>query len=105
MTTSTNESEPTAPASAADAWESAHPSVRHFQALFVFGHLPAGPLRDTSAQFSALADYLVINCPSNPELAAALRKLREAKDCAVTTWVVDNRSTGLGAPQRPPSGE
>lgn len=76
------------------AWLSAHPSVQHFRPLFAFDHLPEGPLRQTLARFSALADYLVATCPSNAELAAGLRKLREAKDCAVTTHVIDRAQRG-----------
>lgn len=51
--------------------------------LFRHHHLPAGKLRDTSRLFCELAQQ-VAQLPRNPERSAALRKLREAKDCAIT---------------------
>jgi hypothetical protein len=51
--------------------------------FFEYSHLPAGPLREMSARFRALALDLVDNAPGNPERTVALRKLLEAKDCAV----------------------
>ncbi|MCA0379782.1 MAG: hypothetical protein LCH36_10175 [Actinobacteria bacterium] len=50
---------------------------------FTFEHLPAGPLRDTSEKFSALAAELDDTLPPGPEASTALRKLLEAKDAAV----------------------
>jgi len=50
--------------------------------FFSFAHLPK-PLADTSEPFCALAARLVGTLPRNPERSAALRKLLEAKDCAV----------------------
>lgn len=78
-------------------WDTAHPSVAHFRSLFAFGHLPAGPLRSTSAQFATLADWAVANVPSNPELVAGLRKLLEAKDCLVRSHIIA-RDPGQDAP-------
>lgn len=51
--------------------------------LFRHSHLPAGSMRDTSRLFCELAQQ-VAKLPRNPERSVALRKLREAKDCAVT---------------------
>jgi hypothetical protein len=50
--------------------------------FFQFGHLPA-PLQDASRLFCELAEHVVDTLPRNPERTVALRKLLEAKDCAV----------------------
>jgi hypothetical protein len=56
----------------------ADPILRYFH----YAHLPPA-LQVISAQFCALADELVQYLPRNPERTVALRKLLEAKDCAV----------------------
>ena len=50
--------------------------------FFKYAHLPA-PLRDVSRVFASLAVFVLQNVPRNPERTVALRKLVEAKDCAV----------------------
>ena len=50
--------------------------------FFAFGHLPE-ELQTVSALFGELAKDIVRHLPRNPERTAALRKLLEAKDCAV----------------------
>ena len=50
--------------------------------FFQYAHLPAN-LQAVSAPFCHLADELVETLPQNPERTVALRKLLEAKDCAV----------------------
>ena len=50
--------------------------------FFAYEHLPAH-LQEHSKPFSALAHELVRTLPRNPERTVALRKLVEAKDCAV----------------------
>jgi ferritin-like protein len=50
--------------------------------FFQFGHLRED-LRETSEQFGELAQRIDIKLPDNPEKTTALRKLLEAKDCAV----------------------
>jgi hypothetical protein len=50
--------------------------------FFAYGHLPA-PLADVSKPFCDLAYDICIKLPRNPERTVALRKLLEAKDCAV----------------------
>lgn len=50
--------------------------------FFVFEHLPEH-LREISKPFAELARSLVETLPRNPERTTALRKLLEAKDCAV----------------------
>lgn len=56
--------------------------------VFRFSHLPPH-LQEMSRSFAELAIFLVADLPRNPERSASLRKLREAKDCAVTArlWV------------------
>jgi hypothetical protein len=50
--------------------------------FFVWGHL-RDDLKETSRNFAELAGWIVTNLPRNPERTVALRKLLEAKDCAV----------------------
>jgi hypothetical protein len=50
--------------------------------FFRYGHLPAS-LQAISAPFYSVAHWLVETAPQNAERSAALRKLLEAKDCAV----------------------
>ncbi len=50
--------------------------------FFAYDHLPEH-LRIVSAPFGVLANSLVEDLPRNPERTTALRKLLEAKDCAV----------------------
>jgi hypothetical protein len=50
--------------------------------FFAYAHLPPH-LQDISKPFGDLAQWMVDNLPSNPERTAGLRKLLEAKDCAV----------------------
>jgi len=50
--------------------------------FFTYKHLPES-LQVVSRSFCELAENLVETLPSNPERTVALRKLLEAKDCAV----------------------
>lgn len=50
--------------------------------FFKFDHLPPH-LAAVSGSFCQLAHEIVATLPSNPERTVALRKLLEAKDCAV----------------------
>lgn len=50
--------------------------------FFEYEHLPAS-LQTASQPFHALANQIVNGYPRNPERTTALRKLLEAKDCAV----------------------
>lgn len=50
--------------------------------FFAYEHLPSH-LREVSEPFCRMARNLVETLPSNPERTVALRKLLEAKDCAV----------------------
>ena len=55
--------------------------VEHLLRFFRYEHLPAH-LAKVSRPFAELA-YTVADLPPSPEVSAALRKLLEAKDCAV----------------------
>lgn len=50
--------------------------------FFGFDHLPPN-LQAVSRAFGELANEMVATLPRNPERTVALRKLLEAKDCAV----------------------
>lgn len=50
--------------------------------FFAYEHLPAH-LQTISKPFGELAKQMCETLPSNPERTAGLRKLLEAKDCAV----------------------
>jgi hypothetical protein len=50
--------------------------------FFTFAHLPPH-LQEVSRPFGELARQIVDTLPDNPERSTALRKLLEAKDCAV----------------------
>jgi len=55
-----------------------YPILKYFE----YAHLPEH-LRVVSVRFAVLAYSLVDGVPSDPERAAGLRKLLEAKDCFV----------------------
>lgn len=50
--------------------------------FFTYSHLPEH-LQVVSQAFAGLAEVVVATLPRNPERTVALRKLLEAKDCAV----------------------
>lgn len=50
--------------------------------FFAYSHLPPH-LQEVSKPFGDLAQQIVDTLPSNAERTAGLRKLLEAKDCAV----------------------
>lgn len=54
--------------------------------FFAFEHLPPH-LQNVSAAFYSLAQEIMRELPRNPERTVALRKLLEAKDCAVRARV------------------
>ena len=54
--------------------------------FFAYDHLPPD-LKAVSCMFYQLAEALVRDLPSNPERTVALRKLLEAKDCAVRALI------------------
>lgn len=69
-------------------WADRHTSVKHFQPLFAYDHLPEH-LQKVSKVFADAARALLRTLGDGPELSAALRKLIEAKDCAVRQAVMD----------------
>lgn len=54
----------------------------HLMQFFTYSHLPEH-LQKISKPFGDLAQQIVETLPRNPERTTALRKLLEAKDCAV----------------------
>lgn len=57
-------------------------SKEYLLQFFAYAHLPEH-LQAVSKPFGELAQTIIDKCPENPERTAALRKLLEAKDCAV----------------------
>jgi hypothetical protein len=56
--------------------------------FFTYDHLPER-LQLVSKPFGQLAETIVAVLPRNPERTTALRKLLEAKDCAVRALVAE----------------
>lgn len=54
--------------------------------FFAYEHLPE-KLQAVSRPFGELAQQIVETLPRNPERTVALRKLLEAKDCAVRALI------------------
>jgi hypothetical protein len=50
--------------------------------FFEYSHLPSH-LQEVSKEFAILAKWMKDNLPINAESTVAMRKLLEAKDCAV----------------------
>jgi hypothetical protein len=59
-----------------------HPSEEGLLRFFDARHLPDN-LRRVSEPFVELAAHIINSAPAGPETTTALRKLLEAKDCAV----------------------
>lgn len=59
-----------------------HPGVQRLRSYFAYDHLPP-KLQRVSRYFAITADLLLQWLPDSPELTVCLRKLMEAKDCAV----------------------
>lgn len=72
-------------------WSNRHPSVKHFAPFFAYSHLPEH-LQVLSRPFGEMAHLLLSKLHNGPELSAALRKLVEAKDCAVRQGVLDKEA-------------
>jgi hypothetical protein len=62
------------------------PMTRPCLSHFNFNHLPPD-LADVSLPFNRLAHFVAV-LPENPESDMALRKLLEAKDCAVRAAIL-----------------
>lgn len=61
--------------------QSIHPAASRLLDFFDYEHLPE-PLQDVARPFSVLAHNVAYG-PQNAETTTCLRKLLEAKDCAV----------------------
>jgi len=59
-----------------------HPSITALLKFFAYTHLPPH-LQEVSAPFGVLAQTVADRAPDSPETTVAIRKLLEAKDCAV----------------------
>lgn len=59
-----------------------HPALISLLEFFKYEHLPEH-LQETSKPFCELARQMAEQLPSNAETTVCLRKLLEAKDCAV----------------------
>lgn len=59
-----------------------HPAIVHVLTFFRYRHLPE-KLQNVSKPFCDLAWQIAEWAPDSPETTVALRKLLEAKDCAV----------------------
>lgn len=57
--------------------------------FFIYDHLPPH-LQEYSRPFAELAKLLIAKLPLGPERTVALRKLLEAKDCAVRARVEED---------------
>lgn len=64
-----------------------HPAVWGVYQFFSYEHLP-GNLQEISKPFCLLANDIINKAPNGgAELTVCLRKLLEAKDCAVRAWI------------------
>ena len=70
------------------------PSVEMLK-FFAYEHLPSH-LQGVSLPFCELAQEVVRNLPSGPEKTMCMRKLLEAKDCAVRAALVDGPGDSRG---------
>lgn len=61
----------------------------HLLQFFNFSHLPP-KLQEISKKFYETAHFIFQNTPENPEQTMTLRKLLEAKDCAVRSLLFSN---------------
>jgi len=64
--------------------------------FFEYGHLPE-KLQAVSKPFGELANKMVADLPVNSESTTALRKLIEAKDCAVRAVLFKDEAPTGGA--------
>jgi hypothetical protein len=59
-----------------------NPDIKHLLQFFEYEHLPEH-LQGPSKLIGDVAHTLAVGLPDSPEKTACLRKLLEAKDCAV----------------------
>lgn len=71
-----------------------HQSVQHLLRLLEPNPRLDGIAADVSVEFQATAHSITSLCQDGPELMVALRKLLEAKDCAVRQALLDSGALG-----------
>jgi hypothetical protein len=59
-----------------------HPSIQKLRSHFAYEHLPP-KLQRVSRHFAITADLMLQWLPDSPELTVCLRKLLDARDCAL----------------------
>ncbi len=64
-----------------------HPSTAHMMQMLAPNVNLKSPMLELSTAFADFALDLMIDLPDSPELTSCLRKLLEAKDCAVRAMV------------------
>ena len=69
--------------------------------FFTYAHLP-DELQQVSKPFGVLAEYICGRLPPNPERTVALRKLLEAKDCAVRALIYKEPNSEKSSAERVP---
>lgn len=72
--------------------EPRHPEIERLAGYFEYGHLPED-LQRVSRHFAVMVDVLLSIIPDSPELTVALRKILEAKDCAVRAALTNRSGT------------
>jgi hypothetical protein len=60
--------------------------MKNFMQFFKYDHLPPD-LREVARPFAVMAAHLLETLPHNPESTVCVRKLMEAKDCALRAHV------------------
>lgn len=65
--------------------------MQSFMQFFAYSHLPPS-LQEVSKPFHEMATHLILTLPRNPESTVAMRKLLEAKDCAVRATIFKSES-------------
>jgi ferritin-like protein len=65
----------------------AHPAVQSLLRFFEYDHLSYEKAREVSKQFHDLAHTMAEALPDSAETTVAIRKILEAKDCAVRAVV------------------
>ncbi|MGI3229963.1 hypothetical protein ACRJ4B_45770 [Streptomyces sp. GTA36] len=72
-----------------------HPSTVQAVRGLTYEHLPKR-LKTISQPFHDLVAQMLSVLPDDPELTAAIRKIREAKDCCVLLAALDDRAADEG---------
>lgn len=78
-----------------------HPSITGLLKSFDYSHLPEGPIRDTSKEFSDLANDLATWLPSSADVTYGLRKLWEAKNAFVYAVAAEEKKAKASESSNP----